>query len=449
MDWLERTQVRQYLHRSLAIVSVASLCTILSGGLAVAQDQRLGFKVGTKSKMHLNLDLSAAMDTNPERQDTDSVPDTENFRIIVRPSVAVVIPSRAYNFRMRVGLTVSQFFPPGNSSEPSETKTGVDGMLRLRIGTKRSSVNFTIENTPILTPTILPELGTIGADEVLFESFSDTGRMFFTFRPGGGALEFDVGYQNQFNVFIRGSNTDGLSASPDDGLWHRGFIEGRLKFLPKTAALIYAEVGAYDVYNPENPNGITTPESNPISILLGVEGQITRSISAEVRLGYAESLVWAGGRFTELASQNQRTPVAIASVLWNPMPTVQVSAGYQRTLQVTTALGSSVSDGFRFRATWGIDRLQLGAYAEAQFRRFGDQAIDVNQNPNELTQNKPTATLAFGGLRADYYFFDWLIGGINYRTIFQQSNDSNRGNIVPELGAFARHQIFGTVGIRY
>ncbi|MBX2812205.1 MAG: hypothetical protein KTR25_10360 [Myxococcales bacterium] len=414
---------------------------------AWAEDRRLGFRVGAKSKLHLNLDLSAAMDSNPERLNDSDSQGAEDFRLVIRPSFKLDAPGRSYRLRLGAGLTVSQFFSPAAGTlESIGTKPGADARLYFRLGTGRSAVTLTVENTPILTPTVLPDLGTISADEALFETFADTGKLYLTLRPGGGALEFDVGYENAFTVFLR--SMEGRSA-PDDGFLHKGFFEGRLKFLPKTAALVYIDFGAFDAYNPSGP--VTTLGSNPISLLVGVEGQITRTIATELRVGYAENLVWSGQRFGETAPQNQRTVVGLASAVWQITRVAQISLGYQRTLQPTVALSSFIADALRFRALWRIERLELGVYAEVQHRDFGTQAPDaelVAQNPG-IAENEPSATLAFGGLRADYYFYNWLIGGLNYRLLHQGSNDPERGNSLPELGAFSRHQVFATVGVRY
>lgn len=449
----------QELRRS--VVGLAALAALVVGvDRAEAQANKLGFRVGEKSKLHTGLDVSALYDSNIRRREDD--PNTaaidesanaDDVRLIFRPSLKLEVPGRSVAFGLGLGATISQFL--GTSAANPDTQFGFDGSVYFRLGSNKSVVSFVLENTPMLTPTILPELGTIGADEVLFPAFTDAGRAYLTLRPGGGALEFDVGYENMFVIFDRGQGV----GSPDDGFTHKAFIESRLKFLPKTALIFYADFGAFD---PANPNrNANTLGANPFTAQIGLIGQITRSLSAEVRAGYAETLVWAldgagePDRFGSTAPTNQRTVVGLASLTWQIISTAQLAATYQRDLQPTVALSSFITDAFRLRANWSIDRLVLGAYAEAQLRDFGFQ-VDLaapGQMPTSDIEREPFATLVFGGAKAEYYFLDWLVGGLNYRVMLQSSNDEERarndGSVLPALGGFTRHQMFATVGARY
>ncbi|MEO1228221.1 MAG: hypothetical protein AAFZ18_04885 [Myxococcota bacterium] len=437
-----------FVIRALTI-AVATLVSAAPGPARAQQSNKLGFKVGDKSRLHLNLTVSSAFDSNSQRRASD-IQGTEDVRLIVRPGLALDVPGRSLELRLGLGTTIGQFFGAGSASG-SDTTFGLDSNIFLRVGSRKSTVSFQIENSPMLTPTVLPEVGTVGTDERLFPAFTDRGKLFLTFRPGGGALEFDVGYKNLFVAYTRDSATND---APDDGFLNKGFLEARLKFLPKTAAVFYADFGAFDV---GAPSGRTpgTLESNPFSVLVGLIGQITRTISAEVRAGYAETLVWTpdGGRFGTTDPANQRTVVGLASVGWQIIKTAKVSLTYQRDLQPTVALSSFITDAIRLRGNWNIDRLLLGAYGEVQFRDFGTQASGMppmTENPDLL---EPSSTLIFGGVRADYFFLDWLTGGLNYRVMVQDSNDDARlfnGSVfVPALGSFDRHVVLANVGVRY
>lgn len=439
---------RQVLSKVAVMAAALVLTQVSDAASAEAQVNRLGFPVGEKSKLHTNLSVATAYDANPRRREDDrTTPDidegegVDDVRILIRPSIELDVPGQNGAFRLRLGSTISQFLGTG-SSAGSETRFGLDANLYLRIGSQRSAVAFIIENSPILTPTVMDELGTIGSDEVLFPALSNVGKAYLTLRPGGGALEFDIGYKNNYVIYLRDQTVD----APDDGFFHNAFIESRLKFLPKTALVFYGDFGWFDPSNPEQGGPQSTLESNPFSVMVGLIGQITRKLSAEVRVGYAETLAWqrGRGRFSVTSPSNQRTVVGLASVTWDVLRTARVTLSYQRSLQPTIALTSFITDAIRLRGNWNIDRLVLGLYAEAQFRDFGTQETSPSADVAE-----PTASLVFGGARADYYFLDWLVGGLNYRLMIQDSNDSSRGFAVPALGSFERHQVIAQVGVRY
>ena len=433
---------RRVFRTASAVLLVGVLLAWSQTGFA--QVNTLGFRVGEKSKLHTNLDIATAFDSNSLRREdiegtpTDETEGVEDVRLLIRPSIELEVPGRSFEFKFGLGASITQFLGTGSSAR-DETLFGFDSAINLRVGSKESTVAFYLQNNPVLTPTVLPGLGTIGADERLFPAFTDTGRAYLTVRPGGGALEFDVGYANQFIIYTRDD-----PGSPDDGFTNTAFVEGRWKFLPKTAALIYADFSSFDPANPSRDTA-TTLDSNPISVMLGLRGKVTRTLSAELRAGYGETLVWerGGSRFSSVDDANQRTVVGLASLTWQVMQTAQVYLAYQRSVLPTVVLSSMITDAIRLRGNWSIDRLVLGAYGEVQFRDFGTQTEDPT------AESEPFATLVFGGARADYYFFDWLMGGLNYRVMLQSSNDEDRAFATPVLGGFDRHQVFAQVGFRY
>ena len=264
-------------------------------------------------------------------------------------------------------------------------------------------------------------------------------------KPGGGALTFDVGYKNNSTIYLRG---DKFPDALDDTFEHAAFFEAKWKFLPKTALSLYTDFGFFSVANPEvEPS---TLEGNPFHVTFGLVGQVTRKISAELRVGYGETLTWEKGReFSRLDTRNQRALVGIASATWEINRKSSLSLAYQRDVMPTGALSSFTSDAVRLRGHMQIQRLTLGAYAEAQFREFGNQFQGAG--------GAPSATVLIGGARADYYFLDYLSGGINYRVSSQTSNDADR--LLPEgqgvsalaesLGEFDRHQLFVNIILRY
>lgn len=420
---------------------------LLGAPVAEAQQNksRTGFRIGEKSKLHLGIDLASSYDTNSRRRPDAEAANSQDVRLLVRPSFEIDVPGTSAAFRIGAGTTFTRFLGVESNAD-GESLFGFHGDLYLRLGSRKAPVMLTVENTPILTPTVMPDAATISTDERLFRAFTDSGKAFVTLRPGGGALEFDLGYANSYILYIRTEET-----APDDGFSHVGFLEARWKFLPKTAMLFKADFGWFE---PANPNGnLSTKPSNPFNATVGIIGQITRTISAELRAGYGETLTWnTEERFSEThPGLNQRDLIGTAAVTWQILKTAKWTLAYQRALQPIVALSSMRSDSIRTRLNWGIGQLVLEGYFEYQFRHFGRAETADPADADGLQDQATEGSLMFGGARADYYFTDWLTGGLSYRVMVQDDfNDTVvNSNDAPQLGDFDRHQAWVTVGVHY
>ncbi len=401
------------------IVSAAVFASIGTAGSA--QDEtRLGFPIGDKSRIHTNMDLGVAFDSNAAR--ASSATEISDWRGLIRPGVEVEVPGSSVQFQLGAYASINQFFQTGNQTA-FDTEVGGDGVLSLRVGGPDSHVAFRVHDTLVRTPAYVPRPGSISSDEQRLLNWFNQGTAAFIFRPGGGAFELELGYTNQLN----------FSDDLPDSQQHGGLLEARWKFLPKTAFVFHTDFSVFDAYNEQGDN--RTRKSSPLNVTVGLVGQVTRRLSANVAVGYGDTLTWDGGIFSTEASDNTRTVVGRAEIKYEFRRNVAVTAGYERRTLPVIQLNNYISDMLMMNAMIGIsDKLTFGALATYEFRSFG-------------LENRDTQILT-GDARFDYWFFDFLSAAINYR-VQNQRSDGNLAANSPFLEEFTRHQLFFNVGLRY
>ncbi len=402
---------------------------------------KTGFPIGEKSRIHTRLSAGISFDSNPERVESDVT--KSDWRFIARPGVSIDVPGQSVQFRAEANATLSTFFEVnGQAADRSQLQVGTDVGMALRLGSRRSKVAFALDNTLVRTPTYrdtaagfverpIGDAGAVGpvasitSDEVRFKEWRNRGKARITFRPGGGALSFDVGYTNDMSFFD--------NAALPDSHRHGALLEARLKFLPKTAAVFHADFSFYQLFDNSAINA--TNRSTPFNVELGLVGQITRSFSAEVYAGYADSLTWNGGFFSDFADTNQRTPTGRVTLGYQFNENSRISASYMRHLAPIILLDNYIGDAIRLKFDMSvISRLVFGLSATYEFRGYGLENRD--------------AQVLVGGAQVTYWFFDFLNASVNYRILRQDADDGEEASALI-LGDYTRHQVFLNVGLQY
>lgn len=421
------------MRRIVAIGAVGALCCL--GGPAYGQSASSffyptkGFSLGEKSAIHTELATSVVYDSNSQRVDQDqSTIQADDVRINIRPGLLVDVPGTRARLSMFGHFLYSQFLNVNGATGGEDNALfGGDVGVEAQVGTDRSPAALTIRNLLLRTPTILDEQGTNATDERAFRAWTNQGSVVGTFRPGGGALEFDVGYSNTLLIY------DLL----DPTQRHGAVLEARYLFLPRTALIFHAD---YSLFEPERRTESSletnpTNRSAPLILWAGASGQVTPRITATIAAGYAHSFTFEGDFFSSLAESSQETVVAKARVGYAATDTVKVSIGYERSLRPVVEFDSLVSDllDARFSAQF-TNRLVFQVFGSYDFRSFG------------LDDAKAQVAMVDTGVT--YYFFDFLTGGLKYRLTNQTSDSQVSGpNLL--VGSFTRHQVFISVGLQY
>jgi hypothetical protein len=399
------------------------LATILMvGGARVASAQNygagMGFPIGEKSRIHTNLDLGVAFDSNPSRLDNQgTAPDPgtkSDWRGLIRPGLVIDVPGSSVMLNLRGQATILQYFGAGTASE---TTFGGDVGARLQLGGDDSFLSFKLEDTLVRTPAFLSEPGTIASDERRFREWNNRGTARITLRPGGRALEFDLGYLNEMVIY------DNLPASQR----HGGLFEARWKFLPKTALVFHTDISTFQpVSDPLN----TTLSATPLRVTLGLVGQVTSKLSAEATVGYEDL-------FSEDADNSIRTVIGNGVLTYSFSEISAISAGYRRRVFPVVVLNGYTSDAPFVQAKLGIGgRLIFSLYGQYEFRSYvGDIGVQV----------------ATGDASVEYWFFEFLNASLGYRLMYQNPNQDVP---MPAAGTaflqdFSRHQVMFNIGLRY
>lgn len=406
------------------LVIIAALVAAPGWASAQTYGTGMGFPIGEKSRLHTTLDLSLAYDTNPSRFDRgrEGVPD---WKGMVRPGLEVNVPGVNVALDMRGRATIHQFFGMGDAA--GGTFAGGDLGVALRLGSEDSLVGFRIDNQLVRTPTFMEDPGTFAADERRFREWNNRGTARLTLRPGGRALEFDVGYTNEVIAY------DDLPSSQR----HGALIEARWRFLPKTALIFNSNVSWFSSFGlaPE-----TTATAVPISASLGLVGQITPRLTAELIAGYIDT-------FTAVPDRSLRNAIASAALTYTFVEGSFLTVGYRRRVAPIIIFDSFIGDSPYTQLRLGLGgRLIFNLFASYEYRRYP---------PRGTLPDDTAVHMVVGDARIEYWFFEYLNASIGYRLFHQDPTAQFFGDPMdPGTGAlflqdFTRHQALLTLGFRY
>lgn len=401
---------------------VASLLTTAS---AFAQNYGAtsGFPIGEKSRVHTNLDLSVGFDSNPRRYDNDNLPEDgtrlQDWRGLIRPGLSVDVPGNSVKFNLGSHLSISQLLGAGPNNP--DTRFGADISAGLQLGSDDSIVSFRIDNMLVRTPDYIDSPGAVASDEFRAPEWNNNGTARLTLRPGGRALEFDLGYMFMYSNY---DDESALSAYQR----HGGLFEARWKFLPKTAFVFHADISRFMPF--DEPTGLSTVAGTPFRVTVGAVGQVTTRLTAELTAGYEDTLA-------DVSEFAKRGPIGNAIVSYQFNESSSLSLGYRRRIRPVVLLNGYSSDMPFVQAKVGIaGRLVFNLYGHYEFRGYADQ-------------NESQVQVAVGDARVEYWFFEWLMGAVNYRLLVQTPSDGAVSSPSLLLQDFTRHQLFFIAGFRY
>lgn len=413
------------MHRFIFVFAVA-LATLLPTGAYAQFSAATGFPVGEKSRIHTGLDLLVGLDFNSKRFDDDSEIDgpRDDFKMVIRPQLLLNVPGDAVTFDLKTQLSLTQFL--NNPSGFNQTTVGGNVEASLRLGSKDSLVSFQLDNQLVRTPAILDEVGSVASDERRFPLWHNRGAARLTLRPGGRALELDIGGYaelTQYDDFPPASSLFG------------GVFEARWRFFPKTALVFHADIGGFTASNDINN---TTVGATPLHVTIGARGQVTPKITAELAAGYGDTL----SSTTEGFDPGTSSVIGTAILSYQLNDTSTLRFGYRRRVEPIVILNSYSSDAPFVTFTTGfINQLTLRLYGEYDFRSYANSAQDA-------TNERRSVQLASADVRLQYWFFEFLNASVMYRLQLQSpGSTSDPSNIL--LQDFTRHQLLLNVGLYY
>lgn len=214
-------------------------------------------------------------------------------------------------------------------------------------------------------------------------------------RPGGGLLEWSLGYDLTYVMF----EDDAFSAFTSVG--HNVALRGRWLFLPRTALLYAGDYGLLDYPD----GGRIKPPGSPLSSQIGVNGLVTNHFGALIMAGWKTLFFDQDAEFDSF--------VGTAELTWYPLPRPDLAPD-----EAGVGL-SAISLGYRrdARPAYLGNYVQLdGGYIKGSYFFGGsmlatvDGALDHLRRPESFFSNQVRQTAAFSENRVT------VTGFLEYRT---------------------------------
>lgn len=218
-------------------------------------------------------------------------------------------------------------------------------------------------------------------------------------RPGGGLLEWTLGYNITYVLF------EDAAFSAFNSVANDLTLRGRWLFLPRTA-LIYA--GNYGVFQYPSGGSIKPPGS-PLSSLVGLNGLVTSHFGVTTMVGYKTIFFSRDAEFD--------SPVGSLELAWYPLPRPDlspeaagvglssISLGYRRDAQASYIGNYVQNDSAIFKADYFIGGVVLMTFNASldHLRRPTSFFSDGTRQSAAFSENRITATL-FGEYRTSDSF---------------------------------------------
>ncbi len=240
-------------------------------------------------------------------------------------------------------------------------------------------------------------------------------------RPGGKALEIVPSVAWAFENFQSISRIPTLGCAGTDITCDptqvsqlnyqnlRFGLDGRWKFLPKTAFTLTGSVDSRTYKNAINPSAALLRAS------AGLAGLISTKVAAVVRLGWGQDFNTSGAR----------TLIAQLEINYLISDVSNVKVGYLRNLEPVPTFGTFGDDrGYLEARFWFNGKLTFHGYAA-----FDHLTFDSNSGRHDTN-----LTLDLG---PEYQFTKWLIGAVGYVLGVRGSDLSSAASV-----NFTRHEAY-------
>lgn len=407
---------------------------VLVGLVAVAPLAVYGRGSGVKAgigRVHAGIDFDLTWDSNPGYSPSGS--QVSDLILRLRPNLDVSFPTDFIAARLKTKLGYDFFLGVENSETTNLSSFSGDADLDIAIN-PNGPVTFAISDH--FARTADPRYTSLSER---FDRLNNEARARLRWSPGSGALDFGLAYGLFIDLFQNGPASSG-NGKAYSSYGHRLYFDAKWKFLPKTAAALDFE-GDLRRYPDSFSDGSATPDSNAIRIMLGLIGQITPTISINLRAGYGDSLLTGGRTDTgqPYSGDGFRSALVQADATWQPATTM-LQGGYTRSFQPVLLFGYYGQDRLFFRARQQLfGRLSLSGEVGFDFLTYGDPLYSGGSGGR-------SDKLLDVGLSGDYFVVDWLAVGFRYtyRALFTDFRDALNIDL-----SYAKHVVTLHIGIEY
>ena len=322
-----------------------------------------GILVGETARLHLSFETEARYDSlaavggvgspsNPQYDPGDLITH-------LRPGLRLDAPGAATSFAGSARLDYQLFTGLGGPTSQLSylaafADAGIDfshgGPVSFHVGDRFSRSDQT--TNPALGVGSITDANTLEARLAL--------------KPGGGAIEGGIGYafaieqyelHDSGNVACDQATCNGANYGKYASQTHRGTLDLRWRFLPKTAVVADFSWAAR-VYQTAASNVST----DPLRAEVGLIGLITEKVRVVVKVGYENT--FAGG------GQNFQGVIGQAEIGWEPRETAKITLGVLRSAE-------PVSDVYGWYDDWRL-------YANASIMLVGKLLFSAGGNVDRI-----------------------------------------------------------------
>jgi hypothetical protein len=185
------------------------------------------------------------------------------------------------------------------------------------------------------------------------------------YKPGGGALSFQLGYSYEFTKFDASTQLDFFNTQA-----HNVGFQAKWKLLPRTALLFQADVQIPVFNNSATFGGIpvATADQYPFRARVGLASQLTSALQIKAMLGF-------GATFSKstLSNSNYTSIIGQVELLYMITRTLALNAGYSRGFAPAALYNYTSRDQFSL----GLNaifarRVKVGVRGSLAWENFGE-----------------------------------------------------------------------------
>ena len=402
-SWVART--------GLTVLALAAAVAL--GGAARADGN--GLKFGN-ARLHPFIEIEAAYDSAVFVGGNGNI--AGDLILHFRPGPKLDIPSPMFSLLLNGNVEYLLYTGVVDSGTRSDSHIAADADLDMGInrdGQFGVDIGDHFTRSDRITSTPAMPIGVL--------SLYNDARLKLNIRPYSGAITISPGYHftvETFSCMLGGDPLcTGATASAQDYMNHNITLDGRWKFLPKTAVTVAAVFGIRSYLQ----SGTGSTDLMTLKAALGLTGLITSHLNVLLRVGWGQ----------DFTTNSYSSLIAQAEIAWLFSETASVRGGYVRTFD---PLGPPY-------ASFGDDRAYLEGklLLGGKLSLRGNVAFDwliFNAPRTGTTTNASRATVAVD-VGADYEIKPWVSVGGGYRLSFLASESSN-DTILPGLKDFTRHE---------
>ena len=260
-------------------------------------------------------------------------------------------------------------------------------------------------------------------------------------KPGGGRLEFNVGYTFNFDLI-----DESKQFAFTNKIGHEIKLTAKWRLLPKTAVFLEATEqiityldptgGSEAIKDIKTSDLIANSNSSPLRIYLGFSGLITPRFSAMLKVGYANGFYDVNDSYNMVVGQGEFT--------FFISPLAKIKGGFEHSFADSFLSNYFVDE----RAYLGYDhfiinRILLHLSGEYIFRQH--EGFPATTATQEL--NYHVVKVDFG---LDYKIFEWFYLGVGYNLeLRKQTTAALQQTNGKYYNDFNKHQVFGKIGLSY